>query len=97
MLINGVYVRRRMRDAIIPATPSRLFNTLCTELGVSCYGDLSRTLEFSCAYISGIMTKKLPISEAMILAIYDKTGWSIEHIRSLAGINVVSIKSAKER
>lgn len=72
-------------DAI---TISRLLNALLIHFNLDSDYKLSFLLGFSISILSRVRHRRTALSANMILAIYDKTGWSIEHIRELAGIEI---------
>ena len=68
-------------------TPSRLFNELEDHFGVDSRAKVAHILKVSPQRMNQIRVGKTPMSGNFILAIYDATGWSIEKIRDLAGVN----------
>jgi len=65
-----------------PKTKHKLFDTLIEEFQLKNDAGLARFLGMTPAPIHGWRHWDSRLSAGMILRIYDKTGWSIEKIRS---------------
>lgn len=71
--------------------PNKLLNALLAHFNLDVDYKLALVLGFSMSNMSRIRQGKVALSANMILAIYDKTGWSIERIRNLAGFGAKEV------
>lgn len=67
-------------------TPNRLFNALQEHFQLNSDIEVSKTIGVQQSYVGRLRRSYREISGNVILLIYDKTGWSIEKIRELAGM-----------
>lgn len=67
-------------------TPSRLINETAWQLGCRNYHSLAFALEMDPAQLCRVRKRTEIVSNKMMIAIADRTGWSIHYIRSLAGM-----------
>lgn len=67
-------------------TPVKLINEAARELGAGSDYQLARALEVTQSMLSRFRNRKVGISDRFMVDVADRTGWSIEYIRGLAGI-----------
>lgn len=67
-------------------TPSKLINETAWQLGCRNYHSLGFALEIDPAQLCRIRKRREVVSSRMMVAIADRTGWSIQYIRALAGM-----------
>lgn len=67
-------------------TPVKLINEAARELGAPSDFKLAIFLEMDAGHLSRIRNRIEPVSDRFMVDIADRTGWSIDHIRKLAGI-----------
>lgn len=62
--------------------PHKLLDAIKFEFNLRFDADVSRLLDVEPPQISKLRSSQYEVSDSMILIVYDKTGWSIEKIRS---------------
>ena len=67
-------------------TPNRLFNALQEHFQLASDVEVSNAIGVEKSYVGRLRRSYREISGNVILLIYDKTGWSVERIRELAGM-----------
>lgn len=66
--------------------PAKLLDTMIDRFGLKNDAALSRTLELPPPVISKLRLKHAAITPAILLRMYDVTGWAISDMRSMLGI-----------
>ena len=80
---------------ITATTPSKLLNALLLEFNLKTDRQLSIWLGYSSpSCICWIRHSQVDVGANLILRIYDFTGWSIEKIRNLAGIEKIDYEES---
>ncbi len=64
--------------------PHALLDAMQSELNLKNDAAIARLMGWEPPVVSKLRHRYVPLSAERILQIYDKTGWSIEKIRSLA-------------
>lgn len=80
--------RKLLRDTP-QYTPNRLINALEEHFDVTSDAKLAAILDIGDSTLSTVRHKSKAIDPMFILRVYDTTGWSIEHIRKLAGLEPI--------
>lgn len=78
-----------MTTRIRAATVGRLLNALLDHFNLDSDYRLSMRLGIVPSHLNKIRNGKASLNAAIVLAIYDEAGWSIEKIRKLAGIGPI--------
>lgn len=79
------------KPAKLAQSPNRLLNALAQHLDIPRDAGLARELGVSQGSLTRIRNGEYDVVPRMILRIYDRSGWSIEHIRKLAGIEEIEV------
>jgi plasmid maintenance system antidote protein VapI len=65
-----------------PKVKHPLFDAIIKEFNLNSDADVARFLELAPPHVSRLRHSRYNVSGDTVLRIYDKTGWSIEKIRS---------------
>lgn len=67
-------------------TPHKLLTAAMIALKARSAHDLARKLEVDAAVMTRVRKRQVRISERLMVGIMDRTGWTIKHVRELAGM-----------
>lgn len=67
-------------------TPNRLLNKAAEFFGVETDAELARVLEFHQAILTRTRNRKAPVNSFLMVRIMDRTNWTIQYVRELAGM-----------